>query len=211
MPAEPQPVVRAAVPADAGPVAAIFAHYVATSVATFDEVAPTAADWRQRLGELAARNLPFLVAEAAATGGGVAGGGVAGGGAARAGVASGGVAGGGGPVCGFAYASPWRPKSAYRHTVEDTVYLSPGCTGRGIGSALLGTLLAGCAAAGARQVIAVIADTGSDASAALHRRFGFTQAGLLSGVGRKHGRWIDTLLMQKELMQKELESRGPTR
>jgi phosphinothricin acetyltransferase len=202
MPAEPQPVVRAAVPADAGPVAAIFAHYVATSVATFDEVAPTAADWRQRLGELAARNLPFLVAEAAATGGGLA--------------ARGGVAGGGGPVCGFAYASPWRPKSAYRHTVEDTVYLSPGCTGRGIGSALLGTLLAGCAAAGARQVIAVIADTGSDASAALHRRFGFTQAGLLSGVGRKHGRWIDTLLMQKELMQKELmqkelESRSPTR
>ncbi len=197
MRAEPQPVVRAAVPADAGPVAAIFAHYVATSVATFDEVAPTAADWRQRLGELAARTLPFLVAAAAATGGGVA--------------ARGGVAGGGGPVCGFACASPWRPKSAYRHTVEDTVYLSPGCTGRGIGSALLGTLLAGCAAAGARQVIAVIADTGSDASAALHRRFGFTQAGLLSGVGRKHGRWIDTLLMQKELMQKELESRSPTR
>ena len=198
MPAEPQPVVRAAVPADAEPVAAIFAHYVATSVATFEEVAPTAADWRRRLGELAARNLPFLVAEA-----GVAGDGVAGAGAGRTG---GGVGGGGGVVCGFAYASPWRPKSAYRHTVEDTVYLSPGCTGRGIGSALLGTLLAGCAAAGARQVIAVIADTGSDASAALHRRFGFTQAGLLSGVGRKHGLWIDTLLMQKEL-----ESGGPTR
>lgn len=186
MPAEPQPVVRAAIPADAGPVAAIFAHYVATSVATFEEVAPTAADWRQQFGELAARNLPFLVAED--------------------GVAGAGVAGGGGSVCGFAYASPWRPKSAYRHTVEDTVYLSPGCTGRGIGSALLGTLLAGCAAAGARQVIAVIADTGNDASAALHRRFGFTQAGLLSGVGRKHGRWIDTLLMQKEL-----ESSGPAR
>ena len=183
MPADPQPVVRAAVPADAEPVAAIFAHYVATSVATFEEVAPTAADWRRRLGELAARNLPFLVAEAGD-----------------------GVDGGGGFVCGFAYASPWRPKPAYRHTVEDTVYLSPGCTGRGIGSALLGTLLAGCAAAGARQVIAVIADTGSDASAALHRRFGFTQAGLLSGVGRKHGLWIDTLLMQKEL-----ESGGPTR
>jgi L-amino acid N-acyltransferase YncA len=180
MPAEPQPVVRAAVPADAEPVAAIFAHYVATSVATFEEVAPTAADWRRRLGELAARNLPFLVAEGGAEGGGF--------------------------VCGFAYASPWRPKPAYRHTVEDTVYLSPGCTGRGIGSALLGTLLAGCAVAGARQVIAVIADTGSDASAALHRRFGFTQAGLLSGVGRKHGRWIDTLLMQREL-----ESWGPTR
>ena len=211
MPAEPQPVVRAAVPADAGPVAAIFAHYVATSVATFEEVAPTAADWRQRFGELAARNLPFLVAEDGVAEDGVAEDGVAEDGVAEdgvagAGVAGGGVAGGGGSVCGFAYASPWRPKSAYRHTVEDTVYLSPGCTGRGIGSALLGTLLAGCAAAGARQVIAVIADTGSDASAALHRRFGFTQAGLLSGVGRKHGRWIDTLLMQKEL-----ESRGPTR
>jgi len=199
--AEPQPVVRAAVPADAEPVAAIFAHYVATSVATFEEVAPTAADWRRRLGELAARNLPFLVAEAGMAGGRVAEAGMAGG---R--VTGGGVGGGGGFVCGFAYASPWRPKSAYRHTVEDTVYLSPGCTGRGIGSALLGTLLAGCAAAGARQVIAVIADTGSDASAALHRRFGFARAGLLSGVGRKHGLWIDTLLMQKEL-----ESRGPTR
>ena len=173
MPAEPQPVVRAAVPADAERVAAIFAHYVMTSVATFEEVAPTAEDWRQRLGELAGQNLPFLVAEA------------------------------GGSVCGFAYASPWRPKSAYRHTVEDSVYLSPDRTRRGIGSALLGTLLAGCATAGARQVIAVIADTGSDASAALHRRFGFTRAGLLSGVGRKHGRWIDTLLMQRELQTPE--------
>jgi L-amino acid N-acyltransferase YncA len=166
-----QPVVRPAAPADAAPVAVIFAHYVATSVATFEEVAPTAEDWRRRLDDLAGQNLPFLVAEA----------------------------GHGGSVCGFAYASPWRPKPAYRHTVEDTVYLSPGHTGRGIGSALLGGLLARCAQAGARQVIAVIADAGSDASAALHRRFGFTEAGRLSAVGRKHGRWIDTVLMQKDL------------
>ena len=164
-----QPVVRAAGPADMEQVAAIFAHYVTTSVATLEEIPPTAADWSRRLDELAGRNLPFLVAEAD------------------------------GAVGGYAYASPWRPKWGYRHTVEDTVYLSPGHTGCGIGSALLGGLLAGCAAAGARQVIAVIADTGSDASAALHRRFGFTQAGRLSGVGRKHGRWIDTVLMQKEL------------
>jgi L-amino acid N-acyltransferase YncA len=167
-----QPIVRAAVPADAEPVAAIFAHYVTTSVATFEEVAPTSSDWRRRFEDLAERSLPFLVAEAGE---------------------------GNGPVCGFAYAIPWRPKAAYRHTVEDTVYLSPGHLGRGIGSALLGPLLAGCAAAGARQVIAVIADTGSDASAALHRRFGFTQAGRLASVGRKHGRWIDTVLMQKDL------------
>ena len=166
----PQPVVRAAVPADAEQVAAIFAHYVATSVATFEEVPPTAADWRRRLGELSRLNLPFLVALGTP-----------------------------GTVCGYAYAGPWRPKPAYRYTVEDTVYISPGHTGRGVGSALLAGLLAGCADAGARQVIAVIADTGSDASAALHRRFGFAEAGRLSGVGRKHGRWIDTVLMQRDL------------
>jgi phosphinothricin acetyltransferase len=171
MPAGSQPFVRAADPADAGQVAAIFAHYVATSVATFEEVAPAPADWRRRLGELTALNLPFLVAEAD----------------------------GDAAICGFAYASPWRPKPAYRYTVEDTVYLSPGCTGRGIGTALLGELLAGCAAAGARQVIAVIADTGSDASAALHRRLGFAGVGKLPGVGFKFGRWIDTVLMQKDL------------
>jgi L-amino acid N-acyltransferase YncA len=166
-----QPVVRPAALADAEQVAAIFAHYVATSVVTFEEVAPTAEDWRRRLDDMAGQNLPFLVAEV----------------------------GGDGAICGFAYASPWRPKPAYRYTVEDTVYLSPGHTSRGIGSVLLGRLLAGCTKAGARQVIAVIADTGSDASAALHRRFGFTEAGRLSAVGRKHGRWIDTLLMQKDL------------
>ena len=173
MPAGPPPVVRAAGPADAGPVAAIFAHYVATSVATFEEVAPAAADWGRRLGELTALNLPFLVAHDGADGDAA--------------------------VCGFAYASPWRPKPAYRHTVEDTVYLSPGCTGRGIGTALLGALLAGCTTAGARQVIAVIADTGSDASAALHRRLGFAEVGKLPQVGFKFGRWVDTVLMQKDL------------
>jgi L-amino acid N-acyltransferase YncA len=164
-----EPVVRLAVPADAEPVAAIFAHYVATSAATFEESPPSAADWRRRLDDLGRAGLPFLIAEAD------------------------------GEVRGFAYASPWRPKPAYRYTVEDTVYLSPGHTGRGLGSALLGALLARCADAGVRQVIAVIADTGTDASAALHRRFGFTQAGRLTGVGRKHGRWIDTVLMQREL------------
>ena len=167
-----QPAVRAAVPADLEQVAAIYAHYVTTSVATFEEVPPTPADWRLRLDDLSDRKLPFLVAADGADGRG---------------------------VCGYAYASPWRPKPAYRYTVEDTVYVTPAYTGRGLGSALLGALLAACADAGARQVIAVIADTGSDASIALHRRFGFTHAGRLAGVGRKHGRWVDTVLMQREL------------
>jgi L-amino acid N-acyltransferase YncA len=180
----PEPVVRPAVPADTDQVAAIFAHYVTTSVATFEEVPPTAADWRRRLGELSRQNLPFLVA--------LGGQGDREGRGDRGDEAA-------GTVCGYAYASPWRPKAAYRYTVEDTVYISPGHTGRGVGSALLAGLLARCADAGARQVIAVIADTGSDASAALHRRFGFAEAGRLSGVGRKNGQWIDTVLMQRDL------------
>jgi phosphinothricin acetyltransferase len=166
--AEP-PVIRAAVPADLGQVAEIYAHYVTTSVATFEEVPPTVEDWRRRLDDLADRNLPFLVAEAD------------------------------GAVRGYAYAGPWRPKPAYRYTVEDTVYVSPGHTGQGLGGALLSPLLAACAGSGARQVIAVIADSGSNASIELHRRFGFEHAGRLRAVGRKHGRWIDTILMQREL------------
>jgi L-amino acid N-acyltransferase YncA len=162
-------IVRPAAAADLEQVTAIFAHYVANSLTTFEEVPPPSAEWGCKLADLADRNLPFLIAET------------------------------NGAVCGFAYASPWRPKPAYRHTVEDTVYLAPGHTGRGIGSLLLGTLLSGCAKAGARQVIAVIADTGSDASAALHRRFGFSEAGRLTAVGCKHGRWIDTILMQRKL------------
>jgi phosphinothricin acetyltransferase len=102
-------------------------------------------------------------------------------------------------VLGYAYASPWRPRPAYRHTVEDTVYLSPGHTGRGLGRALLSALLAGCEQAGARQVIAVIADSGEQASVALHGRLGFEPAGRLRRVGYKHGRWLDTVLMQREL------------
>jgi L-amino acid N-acyltransferase YncA len=162
-------IVRAAVPADLEPVAAICAHYVTTTVTTFEEIPPTAADWQRRLDDLARRNLPFLVADQDGT------------------------------VCGYAYASPWRPKPAYRYTVEDTVYVSPAHTGRGLGRALLSALLAGCEQAGCRQVIAVIADTGSDASGELHRRLGFTPAGRLHRAGYKHGRWIDTLLMQREL------------
>ena len=161
--------VRAAVPADLETVTAICAYYVTSTVTTFEEVPPTAADWQRRLDDLTRRDLPFLVAEQD------------------------------GMVCGYAYASSWRPKPAYRYTVEDTVYVSPAHTGRGLGRALLAALLAGCEQAGCRQVIAVIADTGSDASAELHRRLGFTPAGRLHRAGYKHGRWIDTVLMQREL------------
>jgi L-amino acid N-acyltransferase YncA len=172
-------VVRPATAADLADVAAIYAHYVLGTVATFDEVPPAVADWRRRLGEAADRNLPFLVATAS------------------------------GRVAGYAYAVPWRPKPAYRYTVEDSVYLAPEHTRRGLGRALLAALLPGCADAGARQVVAVIADApgaGGDASAALHRAFGFAEAGRLRSVGRKHGRWIDTVLMQRELTPARAET-----
>jgi L-amino acid N-acyltransferase YncA len=165
----PAPIVSPASSADMAVVAGIFAHYVTDSVATFEEVVPTVADWQARLADLSAKGWPFLVARI------------------------------GGELVGYAYASPWRPKPAYRYTVEDSVYLAPGWTGRGVGRALLERLLHACQQAGARQVVAVIADTGSDASAALHRRLGFTDAGRLAEVGRKHGRWIDTVLLQRAL------------
>ncbi len=151
----------------------IFAHYVTTSAATFEETPPAAADWQHKLAGLRELGLPFLVAEA------------------------------GGEVAGYAYASQWRPKPAYRHTVEDSVYLAPGWTGKGLGRLLLTALLAQCAQAGARQMIAVIADTGAGASVALHRACGFTDAGRLTAVGFKHGRWLDTILMQREIRARE--------
>jgi L-amino acid N-acyltransferase YncA len=157
--------------ADLGPVAEIFAHYVTRSVVTFETEPPTVADWRARLDTLVGNGLPFLVART------------------------------GGEVAGYGYVSSWRPKPAYQHTVEDTVYLAPGATGRGLGRRLLAELLARAGQAGARQMVAVIADAGADseASIALHRALGFVHAGRLTAVGHKHGRWIDTVLMQRGL------------
>jgi L-amino acid N-acyltransferase YncA len=163
------PVVDPATPDDLERVAGIFAHYVWNTAATFEETPPTVGDWRRRLDDLSGLGLPFLVART------------------------------GGEVAGYAYASPWRRKPAYRHTVEDSVYLAAGQTGQGLGRALLGPLLTRCADAGLRQVIAVIADAGADASVALHRSFGFVDAGRLTAVGHKHGAWIDTVLMQRDL------------
>lgn len=150
-------------------VARIMAHYVEHTVATFSEVPPTVEEWAQRHSDLTAEGFPFLVAEAA------------------------------GDVLGFAYVAPWRSKSAYRYTVENTIYLAPAATGCGIGTTLLAELIDQATAAGCRQMVAVIADTGSTASAALHRRLGFVDVGRLHAVGLKHGRWIDTQLMQRDL------------
>jgi L-amino acid N-acyltransferase YncA len=105
----------------------------------------------------------------------------------------------GAEVLGYALAAPWRPKPAYRHTVETTIYLAPEAAGQGYGRRLLDELLERCAEAGARQAIAVVVASGSPASRKLHSAAGFTEAGVLRGVGFKHGRWLDTVLMQREL------------
>jgi L-amino acid N-acyltransferase YncA len=162
-------IVRPVRPADLGQVGEIFGWYAANSVATFEEAPRTHSSWSRHADELAALGLPFLIAES------------------------------GDVITGYAYAGPWRRKPAYRLTVEDSVFVAPGRTGEGIGRVLLTELLTACADAGLRQVIAVIADTGDAASVGLHRACGFTEAGRLTGVGFKQGRWIDTLLMQRTI------------
>jgi len=161
--------VRPARPDDLPAVAAIYAPYVDGSVITFETVPPDLAAWRGRFDAVAERGLPFLVAEA------------------------------GGEVMGYAYAGAWKERPAYRHTVENAIYLASGARGLGIGRALLHALLDACSAAGVRQVIAVIADTGDPASVRLHDRCGFREVGRLERVGFKHGRWVDTVLMQRGL------------
>ena len=160
-------------PARAGDLAVIrdiYNHYVRTSTVTFDEEETELGVWEHKLALLAETGLPFLVAEDAD-----------------------------GAVLGFAYAQHWRAKSAYRFSAENTIYLSPEAAGRGLGKALLEALLDASAAAGLHEIIAVIEPTAAGASIALHRRYGFVDAGRLRNVGIKFGRSLDVLFLQKSL------------
>ncbi len=102
-------------------------------------------------------------------------------------------------VVGYAYASPYRPRPAYRFTVEDSVYVHPEHLGRGIGRVLLAALIEHCEQGPWRQMIAVIGDSANQASIRLHQHFGFRNVGTLFEVGFKFDRWLDTVLMQREL------------
>jgi len=164
-------IIRPALADDMPVVGGIYEHYVRTAVATFDEEVPPPEFWSERLDLLNSRGLPFLVASADSE------------------------------ILGYTFAAPWKPRFAYRHTVEDSVYLARGATGQGLGTVLLGALLDGCGRAGIHEVIAVIADGEGEgkASVALHRRFGFAHTGVLQAVGFKFDRWLDTTLMQRSL------------
>ena len=162
-------VVRDAAEADMEAVARIYAHYVERGLATFEEVAPTREEMLARRAKALAVGAPYLVAEID------------------------------GEIVGYCYATPYHARSAYRHTLEDSVYVAPGLGGRGVGGALLAALIARCEAGRWRLMVAIIGDSGNAASIALHRRYGFEPVGTLRSVGFKLGRWVDTPIMQRAL------------
>jgi phosphinothricin acetyltransferase len=165
----PAVLIRPAAEADAETMAAIYSHHVLHGFGTFEEVPPTAAQMEQRRRAITAQGLPWLVAERA------------------------------GRVVGYAYAGSFRPRAAYRYTVEDSVYVAQEMTGQGVGRAVLSAVLDACAVIGLRQVMAVIGDSQNVASIGLHRSLGFQPAGLGKSVGFKHGRWVDVVWMQKSI------------
>jgi L-amino acid N-acyltransferase YncA len=150
-------------------VQAIYAFHVLHGLASFEEEPPSVIELARRHADIRARGLPYLVAEWE------------------------------GEIVGYSYASPYRTRSAYRFTVENSVYVDHRLHRRGVGYALLSSLIGRCSAGGWRQMIAVIGDSGNAASIALHRRLGFELVGTLNAVGYKFGRWVDSVLMQRAL------------
>jgi L-amino acid N-acyltransferase YncA len=162
-------IVRDATAQDMAAIQAIYAQEVLHGFATFEEVPPTAEAMLARRAGVLDLGLPYLAAELA------------------------------GAVVGYSYATEYRPRPAYRHTVEDSVYVAAGMQGRGIGRALLAALIARCEAGPWRQMVAVIGNSGNAGSIALHRQLGFRHVGTFEAVGFKLGRWVDTVLMQRAL------------
>jgi L-amino acid N-acyltransferase YncA len=162
-------LVRPSTTADLAAIRDIYAHAVTQGTGTFELEAPDVAEMARRRDDVLSKGLPWLVAEEH------------------------------GRVLGYAYANHFRPRPAYRFSVEDSVYLHPEAQGRGVGRALLAELVARCQAAGARQMLAVIGDSGNHASIGVHRALGFERCGLLQAVGWKFGRWLDVVLMQRAL------------
>ncbi|GLK81403.1 phosphinothricin N-acetyltransferase [Methylopila turkensis] len=157
---------------DVAAIAAIYAHHVLTGLASFEEEAPSAAIMIERMAAVRQAGLPYIVA-------------VENGGAGR--------------VLGYAYAASYRARPAYRHTIEDSVYVAHDALGRGVGRALLGELVARCDCGPWRQMVAVIGDSANAASVGVHAALGFRNVGVLEAVGFKFGRWVDTVLMQRPL------------
>ena len=161
--------IRPTVAADLAAITEIYAHEVREGTATFELVPPDPSEMTRRFQVLMDGAFPYLVAELD------------------------------GSVVGYAYASSYRPRPAYRFTVENSVYLRPQVHRRGIGRQLLERLIAECGTRGFRQMIAVIGDSANTASVGVHARCGFQMIGTHPSVGLKFGRWLDTVMMQREL------------
>lgn len=161
--------VREAEPADLTSVQEIYAHHVRTGFASFELEAPVLAEIERRFQAVRDHGLPFLVADLD------------------------------GRAAGFAYATPYLARPAYRHTLENSVYVAPDADRRGLGSALLSELIRRTEALGYRRMIAIVGDSGNEASIGLHLRHGFKRVGILPSVGFKFGRWVDSVLLQRPL------------
>lgn len=162
-------MIRDARPQDASAIAGIYGHYVETTAFSFEETPPSTEEMAARMAKIVEAGLPYLVAEKD------------------------------GLVAGYAYASPFHVRSAYRFTVENSVYIAPEQAGQGLGTALMQKLIADCAAKGYRQMIARIGDAGNISSLRLHRKLGFRPVGELKAVGLKFGRWVDVVELQLAL------------
>lgn len=162
--------IRDVTAADLPDVREIYNHYVANSVVTFDEDPWTITEARAKFAQLQKLGLPFLVAVSPNE-----------------------------HVLGYAYVAPWKAKAAYRYTVENSIYLGPAATGKGLGNALMAELIDRSKAAGLKEIVAVISDKGAEGSVRLHEKFGFKEIGQMGRVGFKFGRWLGTVLMQKSL------------
>lgn len=165
--------IRAARESDIPDIREIYNYYVTNSVVTFDEKRWTLAQWREKFTHLAKLGMPFLVAEAPT-----------------------------GQVLGYALVQPWKSKSAYRYTVEDSIYLGQAAAGKGLGRALLTALVEASQQAGIREIVAAISDRGAESSIALHQRLGFAEVGRMGRVGFKFGRWLGVVYLQKSVPKK---------
>ena len=164
-----KPVIRPSHGNDIATIAAIYAYHVLHGVGSFEEEPPSTGEMGRRRDEILSRDLPYFVAER------------------------------GGRVVGYCYAGLFRPRSGYRFTLEDSIYVDPGEVRRGIGRALLEQVLARCETLGYRQMVAVIGGRETVASIRLHEALGFAHMGIFESVGFKFGRWVDVVLMQRSL------------
>mgnify|MGYP000095936012 CR=1 FL=1 len=163
------PLIRPSTDADIGAITRIYAHHVLHGTGTFETTPPSEADMLGRRADVLSKGLPWLVLEEA------------------------------GEVQGFAYGNWFKPRPAYRFSVEDSIYLSPTVAGKGLGRALLAELLARLQAGGVRKVMAVIGDSANAGSVGVHKALGFSQVGIVTSCGWKFDRWLDIVLMEKSL------------